>query len=876
MSLFARSFRLTMLIATAALFEDRAFAADPELSFERDVRPILKVHCVHCHGEDGEKKGRLDLRLKRLIVQGGDTGPALVEGQPDTSPIIQRIVAGEMPPGQKKPFPAAELEVLKRWIAGGAKVLAAEPDDPAKIDEISVVDREFWAFQPITKPAPPAVKDAAAVATPVDAFLLARLEQEGLGISPEADRRTLARRAFFDLTGLPPTPEELAAFLADTSPNAWETLVDRLLESPRYGERWGRHWLDVAGYADSDGYTIEDRERPYAWRYRDYVIRSFNADKPFNEFLVEQLAGDELLNGEYTNLPPEKLDWLVATGFLRNGPDGTSDSPDPKVARNDVIAETIKIVSTSLLGMTVGCAQCHAHKYDPISHEDYHRMRALFEPAYDWKNWRNPAQRLVEITSAEDKARAAEIEVQAVEQEKTLNVMIDGIVAELVEKEFRKIPEDSRFLAQEARDTPEDKRTPEQKLIAKEFFSYINANRGTLELYDGAAAQKIKAESDKVAALRATKPQQQFVAPLTEVPGQVPVTHLFQRGDPDFAKQPVAPGELKILDRFVVAPIPEKDPSRSTTGRRLAYARHLTSGQHPLVARVLVNRFWMHHFGKGIVSTPGEFGRLGDKPTHPELLDWLAADFMEGGWRLKRLHRVMMLSRAYRQSSARTPEAEKLDPDNRLLARMSVRRLEAEAIRDAMLTVSGQLNLKEFGPPVPVAEDSEGQIVIGANFIDGNGIAQVSKVAAGEEFRRSVYLQVRRSRLLSVLDTFDLPAMEPNCEVRTCSTVTPQSLLLMNSDAVRLAARGFAERIAKEAGDDTTARVHRAWQLALGRVPTTDELARAVAFLERQTAALTPVAADNAAKPDPAVAQVGALATLCQVLYGGNEFLYID
>ncbi len=304
MTVPAETKRIVVACLVAAMVgPSGAFGAERELSFERDVRPILKVHCLHCHGEDGEKKGSLDLRLKRLLLQGGDSGPAIVEGKPEESPLVARIAAGEMPPGQKKPVPAAELAVLKRWIAEGAKVLAAEPEDPAKIDEISPVDREYWAFQPIARPNVPAVKDAAKVATPVDAFLLAKIEQAGLSFAPEADRRTLVRRAYFDLTGLPPTPEEIEAFAADVRPEAWEALIDRLLESPRYGERWGRHWLDVAGYADSEGYTTEDRVRPHAYRYRDYVIRSFQADKPFNEFIVEQLAGDELIGGDFTNLP---------------------------------------------------------------------------------------------------------------------------------------------------------------------------------------------------------------------------------------------------------------------------------------------------------------------------------------------------------------------------------------------------------------------------------------------------------------------------------------------------------------------------------------------------------------------------------------------
>lgn len=858
---------LLLSLATCA-----ASANEEPLTYERDVRPILKAHCFHCHGEDGELKGNLDLRLRRLIAKGGDTGEGLVPGKPDDSLLLQRIKDKEMPP--KKPVPDTEVAVIEKWIAQGAVTAAPEPEGDAPVSEITAEEKKFWSFQPIQRPALPAVKDLSRQATPVDAFLLAKLEAKGLTYSSEADRRVLIRRAYFDLTGLPPKPEEVDAFLADPSPDAFEKLVDRLLDSPQYGERWGRHWLDVAGYADSDGYDEADRVRPYAYKYRDYVIRAFNSDKPFNDFIIEQLAGDELVRIPHKNMTPDQIDKLAATGFLRTAPDGTQGVSN-NVAPNAVMSEMLKVVSTSLLGLTVGCAQCHNHRYDPILQTDYYRLRAVFEPAFYVNGWRNPSRRLVSLYTDADRATANAIEAEAKKIDAERLVKQESYIACTLDKEIDKIPADKQDACRLAFNTPADKRTPEQQQLFKEYPS-LNVNPGTLYLYDATAAKDLENETKRATEVRARKPVEDFVSPLEEETGKIPETKLFHRGDPDQPKQVLAPGELAILEASLATPILPKDPAVETTGRRLAYARNLVSGKHPLTARVLMNRVWMLHFGKGIVATAGDFGFLGERPTHPELLDWLADEFMSGGWKLKRMHKLIMLSTAYRQTSQRNSSADTADPDNRLLARMNVRRLEAEALRDTILAVNGKLNLKEFGKPVPVMEDEVGQIVVGIENKNGENRPGDIIPLHGEEFRRSVYIQVRRSMPLGMLDTFDLPTLDPNCTSRNFSTATPQSLLLMNSDFVLENAKFLGMRLATEAGTEPSAQIQRAWQLAFNRAPTEGELAGALQFWNEQVANFTAVATaekDEKKKPDP---QVWARVTFCQALFSANEFLYVD
>lgn len=851
-------------------------------TYEASVRPILKAYCFHCHGDGEKPKGSLDLRLRRLILDGGDSGPAIEPGSPENSLLYHRIEAGEMPPGEKK-LAREQIETIGRWIRSGAKTVRPEPAGRGRQLDFTLEEREHWSFQPVRQPAVPRVRHTDLVRTPIDAFLLARLEANGLSFTVPADRVTLIRRAYFDLLGLPPPPAEVDRFLADRQADAYERLIDRLLASPQYGERWGRHWLDVAGYADSDGYTDDDPVRKYAFKYRDYVIQAFNRDQPFNDFIGEQLAGDEMVGTAGKPLAAAELEKLIATGFLRMAPDGTgSGGADPIVARNQVVAETIKIVSTSLLGLSVGCAQCHNHRYDPIPQTDYYRLRAVFEPALDCKNWRPPQARLVSLATAADRLRSQQVETEASKIDAERLQKQRQYLERTLELQLAKVPVAQRERVRAAYKAPRGMRSPEQKRLLKEFPS-VNVSPGSLYLYDAKAADDLKTMAARAAAVRAKKPVEDFVAPLTEVPGTVPATYLFQRGDPTQPKQSLQPGGLTILTALGLPSIPVKDPTLPTTGRRRALARWLTDPRQPLTARVLVNRVWMHHFGRGIVGTPADFGMQGEPPTHPELLDWLASEWVAGGWRLKRLHRLIMTSTAYCQVSQRSSRTEAADPDNRLLGHMAVRRLEAEAVRDSILAVSGKLNRKMFGSSVPVMEDEDGQFVVGIENKNGENRPGPVIPLHGEEYRRSLYVQVRRSRPLAVLSTFDAPAMEPNCEARTASTVAPQSLLLMNNDFVLEQAGAFADRL-EQAAPDLRAQVYLGWRLALSRVPTPEQIEQAVAFIEDQArhAGNPSTPADKNRKKSsrpptvPTTPRHEALALFCQALLNANAFLYVD
>jgi len=853
----------THLCLLTALTTASANAFDDPLQFEVDVRPILKAHCWQCHGEEQELEGGMDVRLVKFLLKGGESGAAIAPGNHAESLMYQRIVSGEMPPGDKKMTPE-ELERIAHWIDSGASTLRAEPETLAIGEEMfTEEERAHWAFLPVMKPDIPNVMRPELVRTPIDSFLLEELESKGLSFSPEADREIWLRRITIDLTGLPPSVEAIDSFVADESPEAWSKVVDELLNSAAYGEHWARHWLDVAGYADSDGYTANDTERKWAWKYRDYVIRSLNADKPWNQFLVEQLAGDELLTPPFQDLNSEQADQLIATGFLRMCPDGTADgSVDQNVARNDVMAEAIKVASTSLLGLTVGCAQCHDHRYDPVSQSDYYRLRAIFEPAYDVQNWRVPNGRLVSLWSAETRKAAEAVDAELAEVAKNRNEELDKIVSDTFERELQKLPADQQSLARAARETANDKRTPEQQLLIKEY-PFLNVDRGSVYLY---LPDRLNGFNKKWDALteetKQKRPADDLVMCLTEVPGKVPATKLFARGDYQQPREEVAPGELTVLN-FQRAEISVDSPAYPTTGRRLNYAKHLTNGQHPLVARVLVNRFWLHHFGKGLVSTPADFGIKGDPPSHPELLDWLARDFMDEGWTLKRLHRMIVTSTAYRQSSVHRPELDKIDGENRLLGRMNVRRLEAETMRDAVLAVSGKLIDKSFGPPIPVSPDDVGQIVLAVDTRDSAGRPTGKVEALGDdEFRRSIYVQVRRSMPLGVLEPFDMPQMTPNCEKRAVSTAAPQSLLMMNNPFVIQQADILAQRIREKAGDDFAARATLAWLLIFGRTPSESDVLAGIDFLTLPDA--TPAE------------QAATLGHFCHALLSSNRFLYVD
>lgn len=876
--------------------ESVALTNESSLTFERNVRPILKAHCFDCHGEGDSLRGELDLRLKRFMLRGGESGPALVPGKAETSRIFEMVRSGKMPKRERK-LTAQETETIRQWIDSGATNAHEEPETLSDGMQITAEERAHWAFRPLYRPAVPKVADKR-IRNPIDALLAARQAPRRLSFSADAPPATLVRRAFIDLWGTPPTPSDLEAYALDGTEQAYPSLVQRLLQSPRYGERWGRHWLDVAGYADSDGYSNDDSPRAYAYKYRDYVIRALNKDLPIDRFIVEQLAGDELALTRHRDLEsaaqdPESREWLAATGYLRMAADGTATGGiDQDIARNQVVADTIKIVSTSLLGLSVGCAQCHDHRYDPIPQLDYYRLRAVFEPAYNWKQWRTPADRRISLYTATDRAKAASVEEEAGKLAKEKEAKQTEFIDEALKKHLEKFDTIIRDALWNAFKTPAEKRTGEQKKLLADNPS-ANINAGVLYQYNPKAADELKAMDARIGEIRAKKPVEDFVSVLSEPLGVLPVTHRFHRGDPKQPKEIVPPGTLSVLvpsGASTELPLPPETPP--TSRRRLAFAKWLTGPNNPLLARVLVNRVWMHHFGRGLVGTPADFGLQGERPSHPELLDWLAAVFVAPpsedpqhpglGWSLKKLHQLIMTSTAYRQSSVRNPDREDLDPENRLYWRMSVQRLDAEAIRDSFLTVSGAFSERMFGPAVPVREDVVGQVVVGVDKKQGDNKMPVEVAMGEEEFRRSVYVEVRRSRPLAFLNTFDAPVMEVNCERRANSTVAPQALMLMNSDFTLQQARLFAARLRRDAGPLREAQVERAWRLVYGRAPSRDEFHSALKFLDQQVAQINTIAiasvppAAKADAPAPVPPEEQALRSLCQTLLSSNEFLYLD
>jgi mono/diheme cytochrome c family protein len=814
-----------------------AAAPVPPVTFEQHVRPILKAHCLECHGENAKPRGGLDLRLRRLASK------VIVPGDPEESPLFTRVRDHEMPPGKVK-LSAAEASTIRMWIARGAKTARPEPEKVTAGVLLTDDERNHWSFQPVRRPAVPPGEH------PIDAFLLAALRRDNLALAPEADRRTLIRRLTFDLIGLPPTPEEVEAFVNDKRPDAYERLVDRLLASPHHGERWGRHWLDVVGYADSHGGTA-DPVRPDAWRYRDWVVRALNADRSLDHFVIDQLAGDELVRRPYADLSPATRDLLTATGFLRTAPDGTA-SPGANVAAeaNQAVADTVQIAATAFLGLTIQCAQCHNHRFDPVSQADYYRLRAIFEPALDVSRWRAPAARRVSLLTSADRAKGERIEQEA----KKIDAGRLAKQAEYIErtlvKQLQKVPEDQRKAVEAAqRLAPAKRSTAQVDLLRK--FPFVNVSPGSLYLYDRKAADELKKLADEAAKVRATKPTEEFLDALTEVPGALPTTRLFIRGDIGQPGEPVTPGQPAVLSQ---PPIAARDASRDTSGRRLAFANQLLDPKHPLLTRVLVNRLWMHHMGRGLVATPGDFGLNGERATHPELLDWLASE-LQHGRSFKQMHRLIVTSRAYRQAWRDDEHARRVDPLNKLLWRAPLRRLEAEAIRDAMLAVSGKLNAAVGGPPVPVMPDETGKIVLGFDRRDAAGyLTKAGSVTRDQFYRRGLYVQARRSMVHHGLEAFDAAQPTPCIERRNVSTNAQQSLFLMNSDLVAERARDFAARVTAEAGPSPEARVRRAYVLALGRLPDPEALAEAVGQL----------------------AEKDGLNRLCQALLSSNPFIYVD
>jgi hypothetical protein len=751
---------------------------------QQDILPILRLRCTVCHGTRVQEAG-LDLRTRQSLLRGGTSGPAIVPGDPDASLLVQRVHASEMPPLEKlaafsiKPMTASELEKVRGWIAAGAPEESIEVDEATTSPDplVTDADREFWAFQKPRRPSFPPVLFRQEVCTPVDLFIEVELEGIGLQLSPAVDRRTLLRRLYFDLWGLPPDPAAIREFENDPNPNAYELVVDRLLASPHYGERWAQYWLDLAGYSDSEGVQNSDLVRPHAYRYRDYVIRAFNSNKPYDRFLVEQLAGDELQ--DYESAPaitPEIYDNLVATGFLRMTPDGTFAGitgfvPD----RLEIIDDALEVLSSSVMGLTIKCARCHSHKFDPIPQRDYYRLAAIFKGALDEHDWLVPTR------------------------------------------------QDSE---------------PGQK---DRYLPYVLSEE--LARWEQAGA----------------KPEQRPLVRALWDRGEPSMAHVLQRGDYLSLGRPVGPGVPSVLtDGRTPFDCQPPWPGAKKTGRRLAFARWLVSEDHPLTARVMVNRIWLHHFGRALVATPDNFGTTGARPTHPALLDWLATEFVASGWDVKQLHRILVNSAVYRQTSAPTPDRLQKDPENRYWSRMELRRLDGESLRDTLLSVSDRLDLQMFGPASGVNASADG-LVLSAPSVAGDG----------PRWRRSIYVLKRRTEPLSILANFDVPGMTPNCVLRTESIVAPQALHLLNDAQVRLWAESFAERVAGEVGDAPEKQVRRAFALACGRDPSAEELAASVSALEKLTAQqLSAVSEEDARK--------GALVDFCHTLMNSAALMYVD
>jgi hypothetical protein len=714
-----------------------------------------------------------------------------------------------------------------------------------------------WAFRKLSHPAVPRVKSPVWVANPIDNFLLAKLEKQGLAPAPPAAPEILLRRVNFDLIGLPPTPEEMGAFRADRSPDAYEKVVDRLLASPQYGERWALYWLDLVRYAESDGFK-SDVTRPTAWRYRDYVIRALNDDRPYDRFVREQLAGDELY--------PDNPAAHIATGYYRHFPD-EDNARNLEQRRQEILNDLTDTTGQVFLGLTVGCARCHDHKYDPISQKDYYRLQAFFAAFLATDDVLVGGRE--EVLSYRQGSQKWEAKTAALRRR--MAALQEPYRQKLIASTKAKFPR----AIQEAYDTPAAKRTPLQRQLAAMVSRQLAVNPNAMVK---AMKPEVRREwqdlSRQMAELDPLKPRTlPHAMGITDVGPVAPATYVLKRGNWQRHGEEVTPGFLSALEKKDVRLSKPKSGAK-TTGRRSALALWLTRPDHPLTARVMVNRLWQHHFGKGIVASPGDFGVMGEPPTHPELLDWLAREFVRRDWSLKAMHRLMVASTAYRQSSRWNAKAARVDPDNQLLWRMNRRRLEGETLRDAVLAVSGLLNPKASGPSVFPE--------LPAELGNPRGGWRVS-TDARQRNRRSIYVFAKRNQRYPLFSLFDAPDGNETCSRRNLTTTAPQALMLLNGKLTLDLARAFAGRLLREGKTDPARLVDRAYRLALGRAPDAEEMQTARGFLARQADLVRQRLKEKKVVAQPVAAPAGtpaafgaALVDLCHVLLNVNEFIYVD
>ena len=855
-----------------------------KLTFVDDVLPILTSRCLKCHSGNRPKAG-LNLSERPLVMRGGISGPAIRVAAAQSSLLWDRIATGEMPP-QGPPLSGAEKGIIRTWINDGAINQAGEDGeviDSHESDEYPLTesDRNFWSFRPAQHHKLPSVETSHRMRTPVDSFVLHSLQQAGLNLSSEATPETLLRRTTFDLIGLPPTPEEVTDFHQDTSPDAYERATDRLLSSPHYGERWGRHWLDIAGYADSTGVLGADYPLHFMFRYRDYVIQAFNQDKPYDRFLLEQIAGDELVDyhsafAQEERLSPKIVEALIATGFLRTAPDSSRE--DFNTIKNvealyyyPTINDQLKILMSSTLGLTVHCAKCHNHMFDPISQQEYYELQAILMGAYRPKSWIPQMHRRVpEATKSQlDSAKKHndQLDAEIAERNKAKEVLQSKYVQLLAELRAAELPDSIREDVLLAVQEKAAERTALQSYLSEKFQTLLfpASEDLTKTLSDNYPeyTSNVKTLDAEIASRNGRRAVFDEIRAIYDLPGDVP-TPFLHRGDALTPGHLVEPGVVRVVSAPQQFAWDRPTAAVPTSGRRLAFARWLTQPSHPLTARVMTNRIWLHHFGRGIVSTPDDFGRAGELPSHPQLLDWLSIDFAGHRWSVKRLHRHILHSSTYRQQSAFIPAthatASQQDPENKLLWRQRLRRLEAEPIRDSMLFVGGRLRKQIFGRHIPLASHPNGEVTNAPNT---------------DAYRRSIYYQVLRSKPLTMLGAFDQPRMKTNCAVRDQSTVSTQALTVLNSDQTVNAAQAFAAHLESEAAKNP---VSTAIRIAYSRAPRVGETETMTAFFESQIKRYQQLQkeAETAPEKAPGAPRFQALTDLCHMLLSSNEFIYID
>ena len=875
--------------------------------------------CQQCHGEKLQMSN-LSLANRSAMLKGGDHGPAIVPGNAAASLLYQRITGEVQPAMPMAPIPkltAEEIAVVKQWIDAGAQMADEPKPAPAttaaadKADDKSLLlygsyqerkitdmDREWWAFKKPVRAAMPRVSDTRWSKNPIDAFVKAKLEEKGLTPAPAADRNTLIRRAYLDLVGLLPSPAEVDAFVKDPSPRAYENLVDKLLESPHYGERWARMWLDVARYADSTGYEY-DYDYPEAWRYRDYVIKAFNEDKPYNQFILEQLAGDELDNPTF--------DSVTATGFVRLGPRVLDRDLENPNYRFDYLDDMVRTTYQAFQALTINCARCHDHKFDPITRKDYYKSVAIFNGFVEYEH---------PLVSSDEWSKYQKAASEINGKIKTLNQQIAAIEAPYKKKLFQatlaKFPAD----IQEAFRTPEDQRTPGQKLLVAQ----VSTVRGVDNDAFGGAPPKTKVNEEDEQARKAL--EDQIAVLKKQLPPKPPVAMGIRDGDFRFTPHaPFQPGtgggiiyeDFGFKGKYIPSPgdhyepppvyfastglgafademkapviepgfltvlakntSPVADPPKNgypTSGRRRALAEFIASQDNPLTARVMVNRIWYQHFGQGIVSTPNNFGKMGTQPTNPELLDWLATEFMRQGWSVKQIQRLIMNSETYKMASAyyQADSATK-DPTNEFLWRFPVKRLEAEIIRDSVLSASGDLNLQADGPafypPVPKS-------VVSAVPIRGTWTMTKEDPST---WRRSIYANVKRNLKYPMFEVFDQPNASLSCERREVTTVPTQALTLFNNETFLEQAQHLAERVQREAGSDTAAQVRLVYRIAYSREAGNKEVEQALEFIKNR-GLTTGQAGSSGGTASSESLTLTPLAEFAHVILNSNEFLYIN